>query len=146
MIRHIIRKEFTDVVRDGRFRWCSILVGSLLLVSLGHGWVESQKVQRERQAAQDVLIDAAGTGDARYAHSQVRAFADEWREFFVPAILADEQMTASVLPRIPVYRAVEEDPGDATRRTAAPLTVLGGLVLLVGMGARVGLGRVRGAE
>ena len=35
MIRHIIRKEFTDVVRDGRFRWCSILVGSLLLVSLG---------------------------------------------------------------------------------------------------------------
>ncbi|MXX56950.1 MAG: ABC transporter permease subunit [Gemmatimonadetes bacterium] len=52
MIRHIVRKEFTDVLRDGRFRWCSILVGSLLLVSLGHGWVESQKVQRERQAAQ----------------------------------------------------------------------------------------------
>ena len=98
--------------------------------------------------AQDVLIDAAGTGDARYAHfrGQVRAFAEEWREFFVPAILADEQMTASVLPQVPIYRAVEEDPGDAARRTAAPLTVLGGLVLLVGMGAGVGLGRVRGAD
>ncbi|MYE16628.1 MAG: DUF3526 domain-containing protein, partial [Gemmatimonadetes bacterium] len=98
--------------------------------------------------AQDVIIDAAGTGDARYAHfrGQVRAFAEEWREFFVPAILADEQMTASALPQIPVYRAVEEDPGDATRRTAVPLTVLGGLVLLVGMGAGAGLGRVRGAD
>ena len=43
MIRHIVRKEFTDIVRDGRFRWCSILVGALLLVSLGHGWVQARK-------------------------------------------------------------------------------------------------------
>ena len=41
MIKHIVRKEFTDVVRDGRFRWCAALVGALLLVSLGHGWVQA---------------------------------------------------------------------------------------------------------
>ena len=51
--------------------------------------------------AQEVLIDAAGTGDARFAsfQSQVRAFAEQWREFFVPAILASEQMDASVASR-----------------------------------------------
>ncbi len=98
--------------------------------------------------AQEVLADAAGTGDARFAHfqSQVRAFAEQWREFFVPAILADEQMTASVLPNVPRFRLADEGPGDAARRAAVPLTVLGGLVLLVGMGAGVGLGRVRGAD
>ena len=52
MIRHIVRKEFTDVLRDGRFRWCSILVGALLLVSLGHGWVQARSAQQERAAAQ----------------------------------------------------------------------------------------------
>jgi len=98
--------------------------------------------------AQDVLTDAAGTGDARFAHfqSQVRAFAEEWREFFVPAVLANEQMTASVLPNVPRFRLTDEEPGDAAGRAAVPLTVLGGLVLLVGMGAGVGLGRVRGAD
>ena len=98
--------------------------------------------------AQEVLIDAAGTGDARFAHfqSQVRAFAEQWRQFFVPRILADEEMTASVLPDLPEFRLVDEESGDAARRAAVPLTVLGGLVLLVGGGAGVGLGRVRGAD
>ena len=52
MIRHIARKEFTDVVRDGRFRWCAALVGALLLVSLGHGWVQARRSQAELAAAQ----------------------------------------------------------------------------------------------
>ena len=51
-MNHIVRKEFTDVVRDGRFRWCSILVGALLLVSLGHGWVQARSAQQEHAAAQ----------------------------------------------------------------------------------------------
>ena len=51
-MKHIVRKEFTDVVRDGRFRWCSILVGALLLVSLGHGWVQARSAQQEHAAAQ----------------------------------------------------------------------------------------------
>ena len=73
--------------------------------------------------AQEVLIDAAGTGDARFARfqSQVRAFADEWRQFFVPAILASEQMTADVLPAVPVFRFVDEEPADVAGRAAVPL-------------------------
>ena len=98
--------------------------------------------------AQEVLIDAAGTGDARFAHfqSQVRTFAEQWQEFFVPAILADEQMSASVLPDLPRFRLANEESADVGRRAIVPLVVLGGLVLVVGTGAGVGLGRVRGAD
>ena len=98
--------------------------------------------------AQEVLIDAAGTGDARFARfqSQVRTFAEEWRQFFVPAILANERMTAAVLPNVPSFRFLDEESADVARRAAVPLTVLGGLVVLVCAGAGVGLGRVRGAD
>ena len=98
--------------------------------------------------AQEVLIDAAGTGDARFAgfQSQVRAFVGQWREFFVPAILAGEQMDASVLPSLPEFRLADEEDADVARRAGVPLTVLGGLLVLVGAGAGVGLGRVRGAD
>jgi len=76
----------------------------------------------------------------------VRAFADEWRQFFVPAILANERMTADVLPDVPTFRFADEGPADVAGRAAVPLTVLGGLVVLVIAGAGVGLGRVRGAD
>ena len=69
MIKHIIRKEFTDVVRDGRFRWCSILVGSLLLISLGHGWVQARKVQREHAAAQGTAREHWETQGEKNPHS-----------------------------------------------------------------------------
>ena len=96
--------------------------------------------------AQEVLIDAAGTGDVRFTRfqSQVRAFAEQWRQFFVPAILADEQMTADVLSAVPRFRFVDEESTDVIRRAAVPLTVMGGLVVLVSAAAGVGLGRVRG--
>ena len=98
--------------------------------------------------AQEVLIDAAGTGDARFAgfQSQVRIFAERWREFFVPAIVAGEQMDASVLSRVPQFRLTDEASSDVTRRAAVPLGVLGALLILVAAGAGVGLGRVRGAD
>jgi len=98
--------------------------------------------------AQEVLVDAAGTGDARFARfqSQVRAFAEEWRQFFVPAILAGEQMTAAALPDVPTFRFADEDSSQVAGRAAIPLTVLGGLVVLVIGGAGVGLGRVRGTD
>ena len=98
--------------------------------------------------AQEALMDAAGTGDARFARFQaeVRAFAEEWKEFFVPAILAGEQMDAGVLPDVPTFELADEESADVTRRAAVPLTVLSGLLLLVGVGAGVRLGRVRGAD
>ena len=98
--------------------------------------------------AQEVLIDAAGTGDARFAgfQAQVRAFAEQWREFFVPSILASEQMDASVLPNVPQFHLADEEGADVARRAGVPLTVLGGLLVLTAVGAGVGLGRVRGAD
>ena len=98
--------------------------------------------------AQEVLIDAAGTGDARFAafQSQVRVFAERWRDFFVPAILASEQMDAGVLSDVPQFRLSDEAAGDVARRAGVPLAVLIGLLGLVGAGAGVGLGRVRGAD
>ena len=98
--------------------------------------------------AQEVLIDAAGTGDARFAafQSQVRAFAERWRGFFVPAILASEQMDAGVLSDVPQFRLADEASADVVRRAGVPLAVLLGLLGLVGAGAGVGLGRVRGAD
>ena len=98
--------------------------------------------------AQEVLIDAAGTGDARFARfrSQVRTFAEQWRQFFVPAILAGEQMDASVLADVPRFRLTDEESDAVARRATVPLTFLGGLLTLVGAGAGLRLGRVRGAD
>ena len=69
MIKHIVRKEFADVVRDGRFRWCSILVGSLLLISLGHGWVQARKSQQEHAAAQATAREHWETQGEKNPHS-----------------------------------------------------------------------------
>ncbi len=96
--------------------------------------------------AQESLLDAAGTGDARFTRfrSQVRDFAEHWRTFFVPAILAGEQMTADVLPGLPSFRFVDEQMREVTTRAAVPLTTLGALLVLVGAGAVRRLRRVTG--
>ena len=98
--------------------------------------------------AQEVLVDAAGTGDARFAlfQSQTRTFAEQWRQFFVPAILAGEEMDASVLADVPRFQLTDEEPEEVARRVAVPLTFLGGLLTLVSAGAGSRLGRVRGAD
>ncbi len=97
--------------------------------------------------AQEALIEAAGTGDPRFAafQARVRTFAEEWREFFVPAILAGEQMDRAVLSDLPEFRSADAESTTPTHRAALPLTVLGGLALLGCAGAATGLGRVRGA-
>lgn len=57
MTGHIARKEFTDFLRDGRFRWSAAIVGALLLVSLGHGFVETREAAEERAAAEATARD-----------------------------------------------------------------------------------------
>ncbi len=68
-MRHIVRKEFTDVLRDGRFRWCAILVGALLLVSLGHGWAQARSAQQEHAAAQATARDHWESQGEKNPHS-----------------------------------------------------------------------------
>ncbi len=50
MIATIARKEFTEIVRDGRFRWTAALMVLLLLTSLFAGW-QRYAAYRELQAA-----------------------------------------------------------------------------------------------
>lgn len=96
--------------------------------------------------AQEALLDAAGTGDARFERfqSQVRGFADEWRTFFVPALLAGDTMSAGVTADMPSFRFRDEPFGDVVGRAAVPLATLASLLLLVGGGAAIRLRRVTG--
>jgi ABC-2 type transport system permease protein len=52
MIKTIAKKEFTELLRDGRFRWTALIVFALLLVSLGLGWKNYTTVKREKDSAQ----------------------------------------------------------------------------------------------
>ena len=96
--------------------------------------------------AQEALLDAAGTGDARFAsfETQVRDFAESWQAFFVPPLLAGELMTVEVLPRLPTFRFVDEPIRDVIARALVPIAVLLGLLVLVGAGAVARLRRVTG--
>jgi ABC-2 type transport system permease protein len=69
MIRHIVRKEFTDLLRDGRFRWCAAIVGALLLVSLGSGWVETRRAEAAHSAAQETAREHWESQGEKNPHS-----------------------------------------------------------------------------
>jgi len=52
MIGKIARKEFIELLRDGRFRWSALIVLGLLLTSLALGWKNYTTVKREQTTAQ----------------------------------------------------------------------------------------------
>ncbi len=95
--------------------------------------------------AQEALLDAAGTGDARFREfqTQVRDFAEEWRLFFVPKLLAGELMTADVLDSAPGFRFEDEAGAEVVRRASVPFGALFLLLGLVSGAAAVRLGRVK---
>ena len=69
MIRHIVRKEFTDLLRDGRFRWCAAIVGVLLLVSLGSGLVETRRAEAAHSAARETAREHWESQGEKNPHS-----------------------------------------------------------------------------
>ncbi len=69
MIRHIVKKEFTDFLRDGRFRWCAAIVGALLLVSLGSGFVETRRAERAHSAARETAREHWESQGEKNPHS-----------------------------------------------------------------------------
>lgn len=56
MLRHVVRKELVETVRDGRFRWGAVLVGSLLLLALGAGWAQRRELSAIHTAATQASV------------------------------------------------------------------------------------------
>ncbi|MBL8150758.1 MAG: hypothetical protein JNN15_12610, partial [Blastocatellia bacterium] len=53
MIAKITQKEFTEIVRDGRYRWMASIIFVLLTVSILTGWHHYANVSREHKLAQE---------------------------------------------------------------------------------------------
>jgi ABC-2 type transport system permease protein len=69
MISRIARKELTDLTRDGRFRWGAAIVGALLVVSLGAGWIQARDARAEHEAAQALTREHWETQGEKNPHS-----------------------------------------------------------------------------
>jgi ABC-2 type transport system permease protein len=69
MVLTIVRKEFTEMARDGRFRWMASIVLLLLLTSLALGWKHYRQAQAERDAAQSASRDTWVNQGRRNPHS-----------------------------------------------------------------------------
>ncbi len=55
MLLRIARKEFTEMVRDGRLRWAGAAIGGLLVVALAAGVTAHRATRAERNAAQSQM-------------------------------------------------------------------------------------------
>jgi ABC-2 type transport system permease protein len=51
VVSHIARKEFVELLRDGRFRWTALAVFALLVASLLAGWRHYAEISRQVEAA-----------------------------------------------------------------------------------------------
>ncbi len=68
-IVRIARKELTDLVRDGRFRVGAAVIGSLLVVSLGAGWMQVRDARAHLDAAQATARDHWESQGEKNPHS-----------------------------------------------------------------------------
>jgi ABC-2 type transport system permease protein len=69
MVLTIARKEFTEMARDGRFRWMGGIVLLLLFASLALGWKHYRQVKTEHDAAQAASRDTWVNQGRRNPHS-----------------------------------------------------------------------------
>jgi ABC-2 type transport system permease protein len=51
MIGTIARKEMTEMIRDGRFRWAGAIVLALLVGALALGWQHYREVNAQHELA-----------------------------------------------------------------------------------------------
>jgi len=69
MLTNIIRKECTEMWRDGRFRWSSAVIGGLLAVALASGYTAHKAARAERDSAQSQMEAWWYNQPAKNAHS-----------------------------------------------------------------------------
>ncbi|MBC7896713.1 MAG: DUF3526 domain-containing protein [Cytophagaceae bacterium] len=69
MLARIATKEFTDTLRDGRFRWSAAIVITLLAAALGAGWKNYRDVKGQHDRAQTAMRDFWLNQPAKNPHS-----------------------------------------------------------------------------
>ncbi|MBY0509952.1 MAG: DUF3526 domain-containing protein [Rhodospirillaceae bacterium] len=69
MIWHVARKEFTEITRDGRFLWTSVIIFVLLLTSIGVGAARYGEDRALREAATAEVRDQWLTQGSKGPHS-----------------------------------------------------------------------------
>jgi len=69
MLLTIARKEFRELVRDGRFRWAGAVVGGLLIVAGLAGWSAWREQAQQRNSAQATMQEMWFNQPAKNPHS-----------------------------------------------------------------------------
>ena len=88
---------------------------------------------------QGVVLDAAGTGVARFEgfRDQVAAFQRRWQAYFEPRVLDAATLTAPDLAAAPVFEYRDEADADVLRRTVVPIVGLAAVgMALIAIGLR----------
>lgn len=87
MITRIAHKEFTDMLRDGRFRWAAALVFTLLLTALALGWKHHREVKRQHDLAQAETREQWLKQPAKNPHSAAHYGIYAFKPKLLPALL-----------------------------------------------------------
>jgi ABC-2 type transport system permease protein len=87
MITNIARKEFTDMLRDGRFRWATAIVFFLLLASIVMGGKHYREVKRQHDLAQAETRDQWLRQPSKNPHSAAHYGIYAFKPKMLPAVL-----------------------------------------------------------
>jgi ABC-2 type transport system permease protein len=87
MITNIARKEFTDMLRDGRFRWATAIVFFLLLASIVMGGKHYRDVKRQHDLAQAETRDQWLRQPSKNPHSAAHYGIYAFKPKMLPAVL-----------------------------------------------------------
>jgi ABC-2 type transport system permease protein len=87
MITRIARKEFTEMLRDGRFRWAAAIVFALLLASVVMGGKHYREVKRQHDLAQAETRDQWLRQPAKNPHSAAHYGIYAFKPKMLPAML-----------------------------------------------------------
>lgn len=87
MIARIARKEFTEMLRDGRFRWAAAIVFVLLLASIVMGGKHYRDVKRQHDLARAETRDQWLGQPAKNPHSAAHYGIYAFKPKMLPALL-----------------------------------------------------------
>jgi ABC-2 type transport system permease protein len=87
MVTRIARKELTEMLRDGRFRWTAAIVIALLLASIVMGTKHHREVKRQHDLAQAETRDQWLRQPAKNPHSAAHYGIYAFKPKMLPAML-----------------------------------------------------------